>query len=63
MWYYIESNWDGRKILVQIPYRSPEEAEQAALRETRMGEYRILAYPTRNKRLVLRTWRQEQYSV
>jgi hypothetical protein len=67
-WFFIESNWDGRKMLVQIPYRSPEEATQAAMKETRVGEFRILSYPNRDKREVLRAWKQglmnngQQYS-
>jgi hypothetical protein len=47
-------------MLIQIPYRTPEEAEQAAMRQASIGEYRILSYPTRDKRVVYQYWKQGQ---
>jgi len=60
MWYFVEVNFQDRPLLIQKPFRDEREAEQAAIRETTSGTYRILSYPTRDKRLVYRLWKNSQ---
>ena len=59
-WFFIEAQWEGKPLLIQRAFHTREEAEQSAARETSAGVYRILSYPTRDKRTVWRLWRAQQ---
>lgn len=61
-WFFIESVWEGKPLLIQRAFHSREEAEQAAMQEATAGSYRILSYPTRNKRVVWSMWKNSQTS-
>jgi len=63
MWFFVESLWAGKPTIVTIPYRTSEEAIQAAQREAATGVFRILEFDTRDKREIFRRWRMGQYSV
>ena len=59
-WFYIETSFDGKRMLVQIPYRTQRDAEQAAMRQANSGAFNILSYPTRDKRVVWQQWKSAQ---
>jgi hypothetical protein len=65
MWYFIEDTMaDLRsRMLIDKPYPSYSEAEQAAIANSKTGQWRIVSFPTRDKRKVRELWRMQQQGM
>jgi hypothetical protein len=56
-YFYVVTYFEGAPLLIKKPYMDSREAEQAAARETSSGAYKIVSFPTRDKREIERLWR------
>jgi hypothetical protein len=59
-WFFIEARFDGRPLLIEKAFASEQDATQAAMQDGRMGEFRIISFPTRDKVRVRQLWKMQQ---
>jgi hypothetical protein len=60
LYYYVEDYYDGRPMLIDRPFLSEYEAMQSAIANSKTGQYRIVSFPTRDKRKVRALWQMQR---
>ena len=63
IWWFVEDSFDGKPMLIDRAYASEMEALQSAIANSKSGQYRIISFPTRDKRRVREMWRTQQQGM